>query len=154
MKGFTGVLVALAILAALIAGAFAIAGNADAAEIGVEGRGVLYAKGSGMAVVEGDGTVAIRSNGTGTVLVTGAERISARGTGHKVDLPDGSVRFTGWQGTIKVIGEDITVRMEGSAIVFRAAGQGTAHLAGHGRYKVGERVGEWSPEGVDIPFGP
>lgn len=144
----------LAIVAAAVVGVFILSGSASAASDTVSGRGVLYARGSGVAEVKGDGRVDIRSFGGGTVHISGAERIDAQGEGQKVELPDGSILFTGWKGTIHALGRDMNVRMEGVRIAFRAAGRGSVFLKGHGTYRIGDFSGPWSADGVTVDFGP
>jgi hypothetical protein len=144
----------LAIVAAAAAGVFVLSGNASAASETVSGRGVLYARGSGVAEVQGDGRVDIRGYGAGAVHISGAESIDAQGEGRRTELPDGSVLFTGWKGTIHAAGDDMTVRMEGAHVAFRAAGEGTAFLKGRGQYRVGHFTGPWSPDGITVEFGP
>src|SRR3990170_4367962 len=122
--------VAAAAAVAVGLGAFLAAAGANAAGRDIAGRGTLYARGAGVAEVSGDGRVDIRGHGLGTVLVTGAEHIEAKGEGRRVELPDGSIRFVGWKGTINAAGRDMTVRMEGGKVEFRATGQGSAHLQG------------------------
>ncbi len=146
------VVLTLAIVAAVSVSVFVLSGTASAASETISGRGVLYARGSGVAEIVGDGRVEIRSYGVGTVTISGAENIEARGTGHKVDMPDGSVKFTGWDGYIRATGEDMTVRMTGSKIQFRAAGEGTAFLKGHGTFRIGGHTGRWTEDGVHIEF--
>lgn len=141
-----------AAVAALSLGALTLADSASAAGTDLSGRGVLYARGAGLAELRGDGRVDIRGHGAATVLVQGAENVVARGEGHRIDLPDGSVRFVGWRGHIRIVGEDMTVVMMGGRIEFRAIGQGTAHLRGHGTYRIGDHSGRWTPQGVEVPF--
>jgi len=64
----------VALVAVCGLGVFATTDSASAAERELSGRGVLYARGAGLAAVEGDGCVEIRSYGVGTVAITGAER--------------------------------------------------------------------------------
>lgn len=142
----------VAIIAAAFVSVFVLSGAASAASETISGRGVLYARGSGVAEVVGDGQVDIRSYGVGTVTITGAENIVARGDGHKIDMPDGSVKYTGWEGSIRATGEHMTVRMEGARIQFRAAGEGTAFLKGHGTFRVGHHTGRWTDDGVTVTF--
>ena len=142
----------VAAVTAVALGGFVAIDSASAAEADISGRGVLYARGSGIADLRGDGVVDIRAHGVGAVVVCGAERIEARGAGERTNTPDGCVRFVGWKGAIHVVGEDMTVHMEGRRIEFRAVGQGLAHLKGHGVYKVGSHGGRWTPEGVEVRF--
>lgn len=147
-------LLTVAVLAALTLAVVVLSGTAGAASETISGQGVLYARGSGTAEVSGDGRVDIRGLGVGTVLVCGAERLEAQGDGRRFDLPGGCVRFVGWKGSIHAAGEDMTVRMEGSKIQFRAAGEGTAVLKGHGQFRTGHYTGQWTAEGVTIVLAP
>lgn len=142
----------MAIVAAAALGVFVLSGTASAEGTTISGKGVLYARGSGTAEISGDGRVEIRSFGSGTVTITGAETIEARGDGNRLEMPDGSVKFTGWNGYIRAAGEDMTVSMAGSKIQFRAAGEGTATLKGHGSFRIGHHSGRWTEGGITIEF--
>jgi len=142
----------------VIAAAFAIGvavlttGGASAEETDLSGRGALYARGSGLAVVEGDGRVNVRSFGYGQVIVCGAEQIEARGEGRRIPLPGDCVQFIGWKGTIHAAGDDLKVTMESRRISFTAEGQGHAFLKGIGSFKVGELYGRWTKDGVRVHY--
>lgn len=152
MNRFVVLIAVAAAMTAVALGALVTADGASAASRDFEGRGVLCARGAGLAKVSGDGRVDIRGHGVGTVVVTGAESIVARGEGRRIDLPGGSVKFIGSKGSIQAIGKDTTVTMRGGKIEFCAAGEGEAHLKGHGVYRVGHHVGRWTADGVTIPF--
>lgn len=114
------------------------------------GCGWIFAHGAGEAVLDGDGTATIHGHGVGVVWVTGAENLVARGIGRRVDLPDGTVRFEGWRGTIRASGDDVHIRMLGSIISFYAQGCGSVFLRGYGWYRTGQGSGLWSPAGVTV----
>ncbi len=140
-KVLVGTLVAL-ILVAVLAPATLAAQE--------EGCGWIVARGSGEAILDGDGTVTIHGRGAAVVWVTGAEQLRAWGLGHRVDLPDGTVRFDGWWGTIRASGDEMHIRMVGSIISFYARGCGSVFLRGSGWYRTGQGSGVWSSEGVTI----
>lgn len=144
-KILVGAVFALALLAVVVP-----VGLAEAAEQDMEGTGWIWAWGAGEAVVEGDGKVVVYGHGVGVVWVSGAERLVARGTGRRVDLPDGTTRFEGWRGTIKAFGGELRVRMVGAMIHFYARGTGSVFLRGHGRYIVNGHKGTWSDDGITI----
>lgn len=136
----------------LAAGLWMASDTASAESASVEGKGWLYAKGAGVARLDGSGEVQIRGHGVGTVLVCGAEVIRAEGRGHRIELPNGCVRFNGWKGRIFVAGRHMSVDMAGGRIEFLAAGSGTAFLKGHGIYRTGHLSGRWSEDGVTINY--
>ncbi len=142
-KVLVGILTAMALVVLLIPAALAQEET---------GCGWLFALGGGEAVLDGAGTVTIHGRGVGVVWVTGAEDLVARGVGRRVDLPDGTVRFEGWRGTLRASGDDMHIRMLGSIISFYARGCGSAFLRGYGWYRTGQSSGLWSPAGITVPL--
>jgi len=62
------------------------------------------------------------------------------------------VVFVGFEGTIHACGDDMTVRMEGRRIQFKAMGEGNAFLKGYGTFKLGGLSGRWTKDGVRLHF--
>lgn len=141
MKVLAGILTAVTLVALVVPASMA----AEA-----EGCGWIRAYGAGEAILDGDGSVTIHGRGLAVVWVTGAEHLSAWGIGRRVDLPDGTVRFEGWRGTILSSGDDMHVRMLGGLISFFAEGCGSVFLRGRGWYRTGLGGGVWSAEGGTI----
>ncbi len=116
----------------------------------IRGAGWLYAKGSGEASLRMTGHVEIKSHGVGAVYIYGAESIEAHGDGQRKELSGGGVLFWGHKGIIKVVGERMTVRMEGRKIEFTAHGKGVIQLRGRGHYKTRGHSGDWAPDGLTV----
>jgi len=115
----------LALAALLLLAGLALATAAYAREI--EGRGSLWAKGAGVAVLRGDGEVTIEGHGAGVVIVTGAQTLTAQGHGRRFERARGTI-FLGWLGQVYAQGEGIL----GGEIEFTVEGRGTAFLRGRG----------------------
>jgi len=137
-----GLIVALLVVGMLVP----MAVSADT----LEGQGVLWARGSGLAVVRGRGVVEIDGFGSGWVLVQGADRVIARGTGIRRDLPGNQVLLVGWRGLIDIRGARMMVTMRGPQIEFKAIGRGQVHLRGEGVWRTLHARGTWCQEGQDI----
>lgn len=117
----------------------------------IRGKGWLHAEGSGMAVLKMTGYVEIAGQGSGVVYIRGAESIHAEGDGKRSDLPNGAVIFRGYEGTIKVTGEKMFIRIVGQNIEFTARGKGSAILRGNGHYETGGGgAGDWAPDGLSL----
>ena len=86
MRRWSLVLVVLLLLAGLV-----LASAVYAKEI--EGRGTLWARGAGVAVLRGDGEVTIEGRRVGVVIVTGAENLIAEGHGRRCERARGTIFF-------------------------------------------------------------
>ncbi len=140
MRRWFLVLVVLLLLAGLV-----LATAAYAKEI--EGRGTLWGRGAGVAVLRGAGEVTIEGRRVGVVIVTGAESLVAESHGWSIERPRGTI-FFGWSGQINAQGEEMVVQMLGRKIEFTAEGMGTAFLGGRGVYIIDDHPGGWSLRGV------
>jgi hypothetical protein len=138
----------LATLTLLFILSLALPGLASAETL--QGRGRLYAKGNGRAVLRMTGQVEITGHGKSVVKIIGAEKIEAHGEGERINQPDGSVVFRGFEGKILVVGRKMVVRMTGKQIEFVAKGKGKALLKGRGIYKTANLSGDWTSDGVEI----
>lgn len=149
MTGFAWIRYMMMVLMIVVAVAAANTGSALAAP--VAGEGTLSATGVGTVGLTGSGTVAI-GPGAGTVWVAGAEDIQVEGRGRRTVLPDGTVRLTGYSGSITIVGEDMRVRIAGGAIGVEAYGKGSAVLQGEGSYTTGNGSGNWTRNGQVVQY--
>lgn len=137
------------LVAVLMAGLFALPGVANAQEIEadseatVEGRGWLYASGTGDVDIDMGGKIRLRVDGDVTVTDhAGDMRILTRGGSDLTEQErSANVVLTDWRGVIKVRGSDFTVTVDGQ-VVLNAHGRGQANLDGEGVYKTrnGDRM--------------
>ena len=123
-------------------------GSAD-----LNGTGTLTASGSGTATMSGNIEVEISALG-GILTITDYDdnaEVEVTGYGTKKDLGNGTVRYSGFDGTASISGSSITVVIIGDDIELTADGTGSAVLRGYGTYSV-EKGGElilsndWAPE--------
>ena len=114
----------------------------------IRGRGALWAKGSGLAILKGTGTIVVEGKGVGSVWVKGAELLVAQGEGRRFDF-NGGVLFVGWRGRVSVAGTNMIVQIEGGLIEFTAVGVGTAYLVGRGTYRIGSITSVWDSISVN-----
>lgn len=145
MKTYQKLLVTLTMLFVL---SLAWTGLASAETL--QGRGRLSAKGNGQAVLRMTGQVEITGHGKSVIKIIGAEKIEAHGEGERINQPDGSVVFRGYEGKILVVGRKMVVRMTGKQIEFTAKGKGQALLKGRGVYKTANLSGDWTADGVKL----
>ncbi len=115
------------------------------------GTGTLHAQGYGTVGIRGSGMVEI-GQGAGTVWIKGADEIESEGRGRKTELPDGTIRLTGYSGEITITGQELQVRIVGGAIDVTATGTGTVVLRGQGTYETNSSSGEWSPDGEVVGY--
>jgi len=134
----------------------ALAPTASAAEtleeprLGLLGRGVLWAGGTGHVELAGAGVVRLAVNGDVSIVdEAGDARIWVRG----IPLADdSSLTLEDFRGQVRVTGSDFTVTVDGR-VLLRAAGAGSALLEGTGRYRIRhDGWGRWSVEGVEIAY--
>lgn len=157
----TAVLSAVLMVTSLMAVGVAAAQEADTEANGtiLHGRGALWAKGRGVAILDMGGSLRmhIRGNvvindlaGDATILIDPAgdapETDRATDGGTKVVLEN-------FNGKIVVRGSHFRVRARGR-MVFLAKGKGTAFLAGRGVWRTRHNHGVWSQGGFRLDFGP
>jgi hypothetical protein len=147
MKRFTKFFSVLGLVLLLSLGITGLA-SADV----LRGKGWLHAEGAGLAKLLMTGHVEINGHGVGAVYIYGAEHIEAEGSGNRTNLAGGGVVFRGYEGTIKVTGEKMVVKMAGAEIDFTAHGKGTAILRGRGHYETKHFAGDWAPDGLTMEF--
>lgn len=138
----------LAIVSLVLLLSLALTGLASADVI--QGKGWLYAKGSGAANIHMSGHIDITGHGVGLVYIRGAEHIEASGHGRRVNRSDGVVIFYGYEGEIHASGRNMAIRMVGKQIEFKAVGAGRVGLRGRGYYETRGGSGDWAPDGLDI----
>ncbi len=128
-------IVSLALILAMF-GAALVAPQAVYAESG-GGRGTLTASGDGLAGIRGNGTVTISGNGILWIKDhAGDASIQVSGNGVRRDLPNGWIRYTGFQGQAVVSGSRVSVALSGYDIDLQATGTGRFVLRGSGSYSV------------------
>ncbi len=99
------------------------------------GTGTLTASGDGLAGIRGGGTVTISGNGILWIRDLGGDAsIQVSGYGAKTELPNGWIRYIGFQGNATVTGSSITVALSGYDINLQATGTGKFVLRGNGTY--------------------
>ena len=124
----------------------------------LEGKGVLRAMGSGIAVVKG--TMDLRLAGAGFLLVDPGEDsdcppvIEVTGRGERIDLEDGRILFVGFHGRAHIVGSGIKIELAGADLDLFVIGSGRALLKGCGRYRTGLRSTPWNVPWAGVPFGP
>ncbi|NOK61565.1 MAG: hypothetical protein GFH27_549311n28 [Chloroflexi bacterium AL-W] len=122
---------------------------ANLAEESVTGTGTLRATGSGTAQIGGSGQVIIQ-RGFGEVYVSGADSIDTVGRGYHEVLDDGRVRLQGIAGNVTIRGTNMSIKIIGGRVGFRADGNGTVTLKGQGLYDANGNNGRWTEEGVTL----
>jgi hypothetical protein len=118
------------------------------------GSGTLIADGDGLAGIRGSGTVSISGNGILWIRDhAGDASINVSGDGIRSDLPNGWIRYSGFNGSAVVSGSQITVALSGYSIHLEATGTGQFVLRGNGSYTVEKNgiivTGAWT-EGAEV----
>jgi len=135
MKNNRFYIFAMAVLIALI-GATTCTPQAACAQSG-GGTGTLTASGDGLAGLRGNGTVTISGNGILWIRDhNGDATIQVSGSGFRRELPNGWIRYVGFNGSATVSGSLITVALSGYDISLQATGTGRFVLRGNGSYTV------------------
>ena len=142
----TGTKLVVGLLFAMLAGLLALPGTAQAQDDGdvtVEGRGWLYAKGTGDVDIDMGGKIRMRVAGDVTITDhAGDMRVTLRGGSDATEEErSANVTLTDYRGVIKVRGTDFSVAVDGE-VVLNAHGRGQAYLVGEGVYKTrhGDRM--------------
>lgn len=117
------------------------------------GTGTLKAWGDGLAAVRGNGTVVISGNGILWIRDhAGDASIHVSGSGVRHELPNGWIRYAGFNGEARVTGSLISVALSGYDIELVATGTGKFVLRGNGRWETAHASGEWSSTGEVLSF--
>lgn len=124
------------------------------------GTGTLEATGDGLAGIKGDGTVTVSGDGMLWIQdLAGDASINVTGQGNYVELPNGWIRYQGFDGSATVSGSSIIVALNGTGIELTASGTGKYILRGEGSWMVYKEdgtvaaSGQWTEkaEPIDIP---
>ena len=114
------------------------------AEIRVEGRGNVWARGNGSITVQGGSPVEI--TGSGLLKVSAGTVFDILdGTGEKIETDSGEILYINFDGRAKVHGTDVKLEFNGANIVLNVRGTGSFTLKGVGIYLVGITLGSWHP---------
>lgn len=109
------------------------------------GYGTLDAFGTGTAGIVGNGTVKVTGNGVLWVKDIGGDaKVATTGYGRVVKLSNGWTRYEGFNGSARIEGSSIEVKIVGKNVALHAEGTGKFYLAGKGTYKTGDTSGTWS----------
>ncbi len=119
------------------------------------GRGTLVAEGDGVATLIGRGAIRVSADrgdlyiidrgGDAHIVVTGNGRMQEREfRGFTL------IHYQGFDGTARIRGSEIAVRVKGQGIQLQAAGEGRVILKGQGWYEVNGHRGNWTEDGVVI----
>lgn len=142
----------IALILAIAAATLGVTQTALAASGG--GTGTLTASGDGLAGIRGSATVTITGNGILWIRDLGGDAsIQVSGYGTKTELPNGWIRYFGFQGNAIVTGSSITVALSGYDIHLQATGTGKYVLRGNGSYTAERNgtviSGAWSDSAED-----
>jgi hypothetical protein len=114
------------------------------AEIRVEGRGNVWARGNGSITVQGGSPVEI--TGSGLLKVSAGTIFDLLdGQGERLETDSGEVLYINFDGKAKVHGTDVKLEFNGANIVLNVRGSGSVTLKGVGIYLVGITLGSWHP---------
>jgi hypothetical protein len=127
----------------------------------VDGRGYIWAKGTGTAVRDGHGKVQMAIEGDVVIYDLAGHAVVKIGAvpeqerdGAATQLQDVSptttYTFDNFRGRMQVIGSDFRIEAEGE-MKFRGHGEGMVQVAGRGWWKTLHRRGTWG--GAVLSFG-
>ncbi len=132
-----------------VAGVAVAAAPDGRGDVALHGKGGLWAKGRGTAVLDGGGVVRMKISGD--VVITDH---TGDATIRISDGPDSATEstrivLTDFTGAISVRGSGFTVEATGD-MKLHAKGRGTAFLSGRGVYFTRHGHGRWTPDGVEV----
>jgi|GEM_PF-1639394 len=137
MKNANRLIAALAV--AVLAAIFALPGVAhahDDGDVTVEGRGWLYARGTGDVDIDMGGRIRLQVDGDVTITDHAGDmqiRLRSSAAANEEERTT-NVSLSDFRGAIGVRGTDFTVSVDGK-VVLNAHGRGQANLVGDGVYK-------------------
>ncbi len=152
-------LVLLATLTVLMT--VAVAAQAQEDDASIEGKGYIWAKGSGVAILDGRGRVQMAIDGDVVIYDYAGDAVVKIGAVPEEE-PDGAAArlqevsptttytFDNFRGRMQVVGSDFLIEAEGD-MKFRGRGEGTVELDGRGWWKTLRNRGTW--EGTVLRFG-
>lgn len=152
-------LVLLAVVAVLMSVTVAAQAQEDPSTI--EGRGYIWAKGSGVAILDGHGRVQMGIDGDVVIYdLAGDARVKIGAVpeeepdGQAAQLqevsPTTTYTFDNFRGRMQVVGSDFRIEAEGE-MRFRGRGEGVVELDGRGWWKILRNRGIWN--GAVLHFG-
>lgn len=127
----------------------------------VAGRGFIWAKGSGTAILDGHGRVQMGIDGDVVIYDYAGDAVVKIGAVPEEE-PDGAAAqlqevsptttytFDNFRGRMQIVGSDFRIEAEGE-MRFRGHGEGSVELDGRGWWKTRHRRGTWG--GVTLTFG-
>lgn len=127
----------------------------------VDGRGYVWAKGTGTAILDSHGKVQMAIDGDVVIYdlagdakvkvgAVPAEEPDGRAAGLQDVSPTTTYTFDNFRGRMQVVGSDFRIEAEGE-MRFRGHGESVVELDGRGWWKTLRRRGTWS--GVSLRFG-
>lgn len=152
-------LVMLATLSVLMT--VAVAAQAQEGDASIEGKGYIWAKGSGVAILDGRGRVQMAIDGDVVIYDYAGDAVVKIGAVPEEE-PDGAAArlqevsptttytFDNFRGRMQVVGSDFRIEAEGDMKV-RGRGEGTVELDGRGWWKTLRNRGTWN--GAVLHFG-
>lgn len=131
--------VLLGVITLIIAAVFAlpsIASAQESADPTIEGKGWLYARGTGVVDIDMGGQIRVRLNGDVSITDhAGDMRYQVRGQSSDDEaFRSGDVVLTDHDGFVRVRGSDFSISIDGE-VVLAARGEGQAYLDGDGTYR-------------------
>ena len=152
-------LVVVAALAVLIP--TAVGAQAAETDRSLEGKGFIWARGSGTAILDGHGRVQMAIDGDVVIYDLAGDAVVKIGAvpeeepdGGRAQLqdvsPTTSYTFDNFRGRMQVVGSDFRIEAEGT-MRFRGHGEGVVELDGRGWWKTRHRRGTWN--GVVLNLG-
>lgn len=125
--------------------------------VDLRGTGTLTASGNGKVTLSGDMAIEVSAK-SGVLTIAdydGDAEIEVTGNGTRTEMNDGTVKYSGFDGTATISGSSITVTINSDDIELKAEGSGSAVLNGNGTYTATPDGGQtvesnWAPmTGVD-----
>lgn len=132
----------------------AVAAQAEETDASVEGKGYIWAKGSGVAILDGHGRVQMAIDGDVVIYDYAGDAVVKIGAVPEEE-PDGEAAqlqevspattytFDNFRGRMQVVGSDFRLDAEGD-MKFRARGEGLVELDGRGWWKTFRKRGTWN----------
>jgi hypothetical protein len=115
----------------------------------VRGEGSICASGHGAIQFHGNGTLAARVRGGQLIINDESAVVSITGNGKKHVFPNGWVMYIGYEGKVRLEGEDIFGQIIGKGLRMKARGEGVMLLMGKGVYRSPCKGSEEAWEYVD-----
>lgn len=134
--------------------------EADAADHSVDGRGWIWAKGTGVAILDGRGVVHMAIDGDVVIYDLAGDAVVKIGAVPEEE-PDGAAAqlrdvaptttytFDNFRGRMVVVGSDFRIEAEGN-MKFRGHGRGVVEVDGHGWWKTLHGRGTWNGAALSL----